>query len=90
MDIPAQSQCDVEPPYSDSQFLQVCSGRNCNCGDKTISSVSYVAISTVSHCVFKQNGSCSTVVLRQKDEKIPEPTSHNSTGNLCLFEYHYL
>ena len=45
MDIPVESQCDAEPAYSDSQYLQVCNGRNCYCSDATISSVSYFSMS---------------------------------------------
>ena len=40
-----ESQCDAEPVYSDSQYLQVCSGKNCNCSNIIINSVSYLSMS---------------------------------------------
>ena len=94
MDIPAQSQCDAEPAYSDSQYLQVCSGKKCNCSDTTIQERKLHfciirCIITNIVCLI-QNDSCTTIKLRERDEEAPEPTPRNSTGNLFLFEYHYL
>ena len=47
--IPVESQCDAEPVYSDSQYLQVCSGKNCNCSSTAISSVSCFAVLCIYH-----------------------------------------
>ena len=49
MDILVESQCDAEPVYSDSQYLQVCSGKKCNCSSTAIYSVSYFSVLCIFH-----------------------------------------